>query len=195
MLRSIATMAAAAAVCLAMPASAATYVGAGAAIPDVSFTLSTITITDVFKIADLNVRIDNLAHNFAGDVQFTLSKGDVSVMLFKNHGHNNYLRDSLIFDDEAAQSITGYTQNQSNTYRPFAALSAFDGLDAAGVWTLKAADTSRSISGSYGGWSLDFTPEAVSGGVVPEPATWAMMIMGFGAAGSILRRRRTTVFA
>lgn len=31
------------------------------------------------------------------------------------------------------------------------------------------------------------------GGVdaVPEPATWAMMIMGFGGAGAMLRRRRT----
>ena len=28
-------------------------------------------------------------------------------------------------------------------------------------------------------------------GVVPEPATWAMMIIGFGAAGSMLRRRHT----
>jgi hypothetical protein len=27
------------------------------------------------------------------------------------------------------------------------------------------------------------------GGVVPEPATWAMMILGFGAAGAALRRR------
>lgn len=27
-------------------------------------------------------------------------------------------------------------------------------------------------------------------GGVPEPATWAMMILGFGAAGSIIRRRR-----
>ena len=26
---------------------------------------------------------------------------------------------------------------------------------------------------------------------VPEPATWALMIMGFGAAGAMLRRRRT----
>ena len=25
---------------------------------------------------------------------------------------------------------------------------------------------------------------------VPEPSTWAMMILGFGAAGSILRRQR-----
>ena len=28
------------------------------------------------------------------------------------------------------------------------------------------------------------------GGAVPEPATWAMMIIGFGAAGSVIRRRR-----
>jgi hypothetical protein len=29
-------------------------------------------------------------------------------------------------------------------------------------------------------------------GAVPEPATWAMMIIGFGAAGSVIRRRRAT---
>ena len=28
------------------------------------------------------------------------------------------------------------------------------------------------------------------GGVVPEPGTWAMMIVGFGGTGAILRRRR-----
>ena len=28
---------------------------------------------------------------------------------------------------------------------------------------------------------------------VPEPATWAMMILGFGAAGSMIRRRRLAV--
>ena len=31
------------------------------------------------------------------------------------------------------------------------------------------------------------------GGVVPEPATWAMMIIGFGAAGSMIRRRKAVV--
>lgn len=30
-------------------------------------------------------------------------------------------------------------------------------------------------------------------GVVPEPATWAMMIMGFGMVGMALRRRNTTM--
>ena len=32
---------------------------------------------------------------------------------------------------------------------------------------------------------------------VPEPSTWAMMLMGFGAAGAAMRRsrRRTTALA
>lgn len=30
---------------------------------------------------------------------------------------------------------------------------------------------------------------------VPEPATWAMMMLGFGAMGSVLRRRKRSVFA
>lgn len=33
------------------------------------------------------------------------------------------------------------------------------------------------------------------GNEIPEPATWVMMIMGFGAAGSILRRRHRIVRA
>lgn len=33
------------------------------------------------------------------------------------------------------------------------------------------------------------------GGPIPEPATWAMMIMGFGGIGAMLRRRRTLAFA
>lgn len=32
-------------------------------------------------------------------------------------------------------------------------------------------------------------------GVIPEPATWAMMIAGFGLVGAVARRRRTAVIA
>jgi hypothetical protein len=38
----------------------------------------------------------------------------------------------------------------------------------------------------------DFAPDGsnFNGVSVPEPATWAMMILGFGGIGSVLRRRR-----
>ena len=48
-----------------------------------------------------------------------------------------------------------------------------------------AADTIRETGGVTG---------AIGGGTliaVPEPATWAMMIMGFGGVGALIRRRRT----
>jgi hypothetical protein len=38
-----------------------------------------------------------------------------------------------------------------------------------------------------------FDPEAAPGGGVPEPASWALMIAGFGLAGAALRRRRAAV--
>ena len=34
-----------------------------------------------------------------------------------------------------------------------------------------------------------------SAAAVPEPATWALMLLGFGAVGWQLRRRRSQVFA
>lgn len=36
---------------------------------------------------------------------------------------------------------------------------------------------------------------AINAPAIPEPGTWALMIMGFGAAGIVLRRRRHTLAA
>ena len=44
-------------------------------------------------------------------------------------------------------------------------------------------------SGSYDGANISARFELV-GAAVPEPATWAMMIAGFGMAGAAVRRRR-----
>jgi len=38
-------------------------------------------------------------------------------------------------------------------------------------------------------------PAAPGGGAVPEPATWALLIMGFGGAGAMLRRRSAAAAA
>ena len=35
--------------------------------------------------------------------------------------------------------------------------------------------------------------ENVSGAVVPEPASWALLIAGFGLTGAVMRRRRAAI--
>ena len=59
----------------------------------------------------------------------------------------------------------------------------------AGTYTLTVQGT-RGDSGSFGG-NVAF--EAGHPGDVPEPATWAMMMLGFGAVGWQLRRRSSTL--
>ena len=43
------------------------------------------------------------------------------------------------------------------------------------------------LTGPHG---LDFVA-----GVVPEPATWAMMLLGFGGLGATMRQRRKSIAA
>lgn len=49
-------------------------------------------------------------------------------------------------------------------------------------------DTSNNNVGD--GFSIDYVSLVGAGGI-PEPATWAMMILGFGAAGAAVRRRHS----
>lgn len=54
------------------------------------------------------------------------------------------------------------------------------------IWPRSGAGGTNVIS--------DFSPENANLTAVPEPASWAMLLMGFGAAGAMLRaRRRTTL--
>jgi hypothetical protein len=64
------------------------------------------------------------------------------------------------------------------------------------IYTATAADAGAPITIDLvrgAGTQADFDNLSLTssaGGAVPEPASWAMMVTGFGALGAILRRRR-----
>jgi PEP-CTERM motif len=49
----------------------------------------------------------------------------------------------------------------------------------------------RSLDSGLGRANILVTGDLFAGNAVPEPATWAMMIIGFGLTGSAMRRRRS----
>lgn len=74
---------------------------------------------------------------------------------------------------------------------------------AAGTNTLTFGYTSRTAADGYAGfqalgdesWAthnvLVTSDGSVFAGDIPEPASWALMLMGFGSLGAMLRRRRS----
>lgn len=58
----------------------------------------------------------------------------------------------------------------------------------AGSYTLTVQGTPGTQNGSFGG-SVAFVAQSA----VPEPSTWAMMLIGFGAVGYSSRRRRRAI--
>ena len=89
----------------------------------------------------------------------------------------------------------------SNLSTPFtfAGLGTVDGVedfDASRVALDGAGDLYIDLSNvtflSNGSFQVNFNaPVTPPTGAVPEPATWAMMILGFGVVGGALRRRKT----
>ncbi|WP_419807623.1 PEPxxWA-CTERM sorting domain-containing protein [Sphingomonas sp.] len=64
-----------------------------------------------------------------------------------------------------------------------------------GVFTLKLGDDRvSSVMFASGSNSFELDNFAIAGGV-PEPTTWALMIVGFGAVGGAMRRRRAPSLA
>jgi len=90
--------------------------------------------------------------------------------------------------DEAAYHLTNFRQsNRSisfdlNRPKDFNVCGNVFGVNCSNTWTLNAF---------FGGVAMSSKPihYLVSVTSVPEPASWAMMIAGFGMAGAALRRR------
>ena len=172
----------------AAPAAAQSYNGAGFVIPDVQTGTSTITVGSPTTITGITFSLNGLTHTFLEDLAADLTHSGTTVRWLARTGGGNDLGGTYLISDLGPTTLGGGVGNPrpSGTYAPVDPLAAFIGTSGAGDWTLTIRDQVFLDQGSLGSWTLNLTTARTA---VPEPATWSLMMMGFGAVGFAMRRR------
>jgi hypothetical protein len=130
-------------------------------------------------------------------VGMTLAGGgafDLDSLALGLGNYNDNASDQVTITGIKANCVTDCTVSQVLTvteiFQPFT-LVGFTGLSSVSVGqqvsNSGAQFPPQADSGYLAFDDITFTPDA---GAVPEPASWALMIVGFGAAGGLLRSRR-----
>ncbi|OYP30350.1 autotransporter domain-containing protein [Rhodopirellula sp. MGV] len=120
-------------------------------------TISSITVGSGLSISDLDVNVD-YNHSFNGDLVATVtSPNGTTAKLFDGVGGGaNAANGGYRFDDESGNTFGSGNPIPPGTYRPNQLLSAFDGENAQGTWTLTINDQLPGDSGFLNFWQLLF---------------------------------------
>ncbi len=158
--------------------------------------LMTITDTDGLSLLAQFSQDDIMQDGFTAtaDGQFNLNYDITGQHDFSGHGQWD-----LVATDLTDDTIHSYRLGDSFTDT----INETSGLQSVALtaghiyfFQLQDAETFTVSHNSLGdtsnfSWTIDSNAPAG----VPEPAAWALMILGFGGIGTVLRRRRTAAFA
>ncbi len=152
--------------------------------------IRTFNVPEIYSIADVNIGV-LMSHTYRGDLRmFLLSPQATQITLIQNTAdtQNNF---NVLYDDSAAALITTHTTLNDTataativppyqrTFRPLQALSAFNGQNANGIWTLSICDSLNADTGTF------FESDLV---ITAQPATIsvskASVVLSDGVSGS-----------
>lgn len=129
------------------------------AINDNAATLSDINVPDSGSVADVNVSM-NIFHTFQADLEIDVIHLGVTVRVMQDEcGGNNDI--NATWDDEAAGPVV-CAEPTVGTFIPLNLLSAFDGLNRQGIWTLSVFDDAGADQGTLNDWAVIIDGPGVS---------------------------------
>jgi len=116
---------------------------------------------------------------------------DCTEVSFQQHAKDEYTKDGFytlnyinLGGTSSNGALSGLAHTAPDFTNPPIDLYAYVNLFEQDIFTLDATHYAM----------VSVRIDSVTGGV-PEPATWALMLMGFGGAGALLRRRRADALA
>lgn len=130
------------------------------AIVDTSNCAITVTRTFVvgtsFSVSDVDIGV-LLTHTYRGDLRITLSSPAGTTVQLMNTVGGSADNLNVLFNDEGAAAIGSHTVNDTTgpappyqqTFQPASALTAFDGQNAQGTWTLVICDLAAQDIGTF----------------------------------------------
>ena len=153
-----------------------------------NLTIVSATGSDVGSLGTPSLVGGNLLRSFVG---WLGENGDPSFLISFGSAVNSV---NLDFAGVAIPSST-----RLFVYNGAALLGVVTG-SVKGQFTLgysAASITSIGVTpGDFSDWvGVDNLTYTLAGGPVPEPATWGLMLVGFGGLGTVLRRRRVQVIS
>jgi hypothetical protein len=138
--------------------------------------------------------IGNATGNFAGLNGLTASIADIAL----GATANPYTVNPFISFGSASNIVFNFsnavlTRSPLGTSVSIAGQGTFSNGNAADTTTGMFSLATASQNGMASNANFTFTSNVSAvAGAVPEPATWALMILGMGAVGFAMRRRNTT---
>jgi subtilisin-like proprotein convertase family protein len=117
---------------------------------------STLAVTENLTLTDVNVNV-NITHTWVRDLTLTLiSPAGTAVQLVARPCTNVALNDIIAtFDDAGIPIACANNPAVSGTVQPTQVLSALNGQNSQGTWTLRVLDSANQDGGSVVGWSLN----------------------------------------
>jgi hypothetical protein len=160
-----------------------------------------------FYIGPAQITFDGMAPIFGFCVGFYQEAvlGNQSIAYHNETFTNDYNGNPLSLDTvQRMASLANYALASNDIFKEQAAQLGIWGMEYSGLTWNTGNASLDALATTYRGWmgKVDymptvFAPDVVGSGqpwltgTVPEPATWAMMIVGFGLIGATLRRRRS----
>jgi len=131
-------------------------------VPNPGSVASALTVPVDGRVIDVNVVSLTATHAAAGDLELHLVSPEGTDVVAVDRVCGNSANLDLSLDDAAASAIQ-CPANNGASFRPSNPLSAFNGEEAAGTWTLVAIDRSAANNGVLTGWGLQVCTDSACG--------------------------------